>query len=172
MNRFLVRRFDGRAFVGVQGPVRLDDLSEPQPDLVLLALPDERYRKAHPTPADVMLLVEVARSSLAYDRGKKLHAYARRGVREYWIVDLVHDRIDVYREPSGERYRVHLRAERGEFSRRRRSPTTRSRSTTSFLRRRSSYSMSAPFLAFDHVQLAMPPGREDEARAFYAACVE
>jgi Uma2 family endonuclease len=112
--RLLVKRFDGRAFVGVQGPVRLDDTSEPQPDLVLLELPEERYVKAHPTPAQTLLVIEVAQSSLSYDRGRKLRAFARCGVREYWIVDLVHERIEVYREPSGERYRVHLRAVRGE----------------------------------------------------------
>jgi Uma2 family endonuclease len=108
------KRFADRAFVKVQGAVSLDTWSEPQPDVTLSALPRERYAVAHPTPADVVLVVEVAASSLRYDAGAKLRAYARRGIREYWIVDLVHQRMDVYREPKGERYAKHHRTGRGK----------------------------------------------------------
>ena len=111
--RRLQERYAGRASLSIQGPVTLDNWSEPQPDAMLNALPEERYATAHPTPEQSLLVVEVAQSSLSYDSGKKLRAYARRGVREYWIVDLVHQRIDVYREPRAERYDVHLIFERG-----------------------------------------------------------
>jgi Uma2 family endonuclease len=60
-----------------------------------------------------LLVVEVAESSLRYDAGRKLRAYARRNVREYWIVDLPHERIEVHRDPHGERYLTHLTFERG-----------------------------------------------------------
>ncbi len=107
-------RFAGLASVSVQGPVTLDRWSQPQPDVMLNALPEGRYAVAHPTPEESLLVVEVAQSSLSYDAGQKLHAYARRNVREYWIVDLVHNRIDVYRKPQGERYSIHLAFKRGE----------------------------------------------------------
>jgi Uma2 family endonuclease len=113
--RFFFERFSERAYVSVQGPVTLDERSELQPDLMLSALPAEQYAVAHPTPAEVLLVVEVASSSLGYDSGMKLRAYARRSVREYWIVDLEHDHVDVYREPDAERYKKHRRAGRGKF---------------------------------------------------------
>ncbi len=112
--RYFFKRFSERAYVSVQGPVTLDEWSELDPDVMLSALPAERYAVAHPTPAEVLLVVEVASSSLRYDTGMKFRAYARRGVREYWIVDLEHDHVDVYREPDGERYKKHRRAGRGK----------------------------------------------------------
>ena len=106
-------RFTGRAYIRAQGPMTLDRWSEPEPDMMLSALPAEQYTAAHPKPSQVLLVVEVAVSSLRYDAGAKLRAYARRGVREYWIVDVEHGHIDAYREPRGERYKKHARAERG-----------------------------------------------------------
>ena len=113
MTSYFYERFAGRACVSVQAPMTLDRWSEPEPDVMLSALPEEQYAVAHPTPAEVLLIVEVAASSLRYDAGMKLRAYARRGVREYWVVDLAHEHIDVYREPTGERYKKHHRAGRG-----------------------------------------------------------
>ena len=108
------RRFDGRAYIRGQAAMTLDRWSEPEPDVMLCALPDEQYAVAHPKPSQVFLVVEVAVSSLRYDAGTKLRAYARRGVREYWIVDVEAGHVDVYREPRGERYKKHERAERGQ----------------------------------------------------------
>jgi hypothetical protein len=92
--------------VRVQGPVWLSDFSEPQPDLLVVARKADRYAAAHPTPRDVLLLIEVSDTSLAYDRGRKLRAYAAAGVRELWIVDLTARRIHVNREPRGSAYAV------------------------------------------------------------------
>jgi Uma2 family endonuclease len=114
LNRFFVQRFGDRASVHIQGPVRLDKWSEPQPDVMLNTLPEEQYAVAHPTPDQTLLVVEVSVTSLSDDRGKKLRAYARHGVREYWIVDVIHERVEVYREPRGERFRSHRTALRGE----------------------------------------------------------
>jgi Uma2 family endonuclease len=114
LDRFFQRRIGDRAWVRVQGAITLDPISEPQPDIIVTALPGERYWKAHPTPDDALLVVEVSKSSLAFDRGKKLRAYARCGVREYWIVNLVHERIEVYRNPRADRYGKHLVVKRGE----------------------------------------------------------
>jgi Uma2 family endonuclease len=107
------RRFAEVAHVRIQGAITLDKWSELLPDVMLNALPSERYASAHPKSADALLVVEVAESSLRYDTGRKLRAYAQRNVREYWVVDLVHERIEVYRDPHGEGYRTHLTFERG-----------------------------------------------------------
>jgi Uma2 family endonuclease len=98
------RRCTDRAVVRVQGPVRLDEYAEPEPDVALLRRPLERYDVAHPTPEDVLLVVEVADTSLERDRGPKLSFYARAGIVEVWIVNVEAREIEVYRQPSGDRY--------------------------------------------------------------------
>jgi Uma2 family endonuclease len=95
----LVLACTGRAIVRVQNPVRLDDLNEPQPDFAILRLRPGGYRKGHPGPADVLLLVEVADSSLRFDRRVKLPLYARFGVPEVWIADLQHRVLETHRTP-------------------------------------------------------------------------
>lgn len=97
---FFAQLSRGRWLVDVQNPVRLDNRSEPQPDFVLLRPLDEEYALRHPTPDDVYLLVEVADSSVRYDRGQKLVAYAKAGIKEYWIVNLVDRVVEVYRSPD------------------------------------------------------------------------
>jgi len=95
---------DGEVLASVQGPLRLDRRNEPQPDLMLLRPRPDRYRTSHPTAADVLLLVEVADSSLAWDRGPKLALYARHGVAEVWIVDLTGRAVEVCRQPGPDGY--------------------------------------------------------------------
>jgi Uma2 family endonuclease len=85
--------------MAVQDPVRLDDQSEPQPDMMLLKPSSDFYRKRHPQPEDVFLLIEVSDTSLTTDRVTKLPAYGRAGVAETWIVNLADLTIEVYREP-------------------------------------------------------------------------
>lgn len=87
----------GRCNVGVQDPVLLSDRSEPQSDIVLYR---SALRNAHPKPADIFLLVEVATSSLAYDLGAKLEAYARAGICEAWVIDAVGTELHVHRDPD------------------------------------------------------------------------
>jgi Uma2 family endonuclease len=77
-----------RAFVGIQGSVRLDEYDEPQPDIYLLRPKEDFYASGHATPADILLIVEVADSSLEYDQQIKQLLYAETGVPEYWIVDI------------------------------------------------------------------------------------
>ncbi len=105
----LVRHFaqaaaDGVTLVSVQNPLRLDDFNEPEPDLVLLRPRPDDYRASHPSAADVLLLIEVSDSSLAYDRGTKLALYARFGVPEVWIIDLAGAAVEVYRQPKDGAY--------------------------------------------------------------------
>jgi Uma2 family endonuclease len=84
----------------VQLPVRLNDRTEPEPELILLRPRDDDYRAALPGPGDVLLIIEVSATSIDYDRGVKLPLYARRGIPEFWIADLDTARVDVYRSPE------------------------------------------------------------------------
>ena len=94
----------GRAIVSVQGPTRLSDVSEPQPDLMLVRWRDDYYDGGKPRPKDVLLLIEVSDTTLEYDRGAKLSAYARAGIPEVWIVTRKERRIESYTDPSGDKY--------------------------------------------------------------------
>jgi Uma2 family endonuclease len=84
--------------VSVQLPIALDDESEPEPDVSVVPGSAGDYRDAHPSRP--VLVVEIAETSLAIDRGLKLGVYARGGVPDYWIVNLVDNVLDVYRRPS------------------------------------------------------------------------
>ncbi len=90
-------------FERVQDPIALD-VSEPEPDLTLVQGDPRAFVARHPRPADIGLVVEVADSSLAYDRAEKLIAYAANGIVEYWIVNLVDRRVEVYASPAGPSY--------------------------------------------------------------------
>jgi Uma2 family endonuclease len=96
----------GRAIVRVQGSVRITDLSQPQPDLALLRPRDDFYVDAHPGPADVLLVVEVADTSLSYDRWTKLPLYAKAGVPEAWVIDLNGGVVDIAAQPGEHGYGV------------------------------------------------------------------
>jgi len=100
--------------VRVQNPVRLDERSEPEPDLALLAPQDDGYAAQHPRPDDVVLVVEVADTSLSFDRDVKLPLYATAGIPELWIVNLDDEQIEVHWAPEGERYTEHRQYERGQ----------------------------------------------------------
>ena len=101
-----------RWLVRSQSPVALDKHSEPQPDVLLLKPAPNRYRQSHPRPEDVFLLVEVSDTTLALDRDEKLPAYGRAGIVEVWIINLVDQAIEIYREPNFTGYgsKVVLRA--------------------------------------------------------------
>jgi len=106
--------FGGSASVRHQNPVRLGIRSEPEPDIAIVIRRADYYSAGHPTPADVLLMVEIADSSLAHDRNTKSSAYASAGIREYWIVDLVHSELIVYRDPSRGEYRSMQRLTRDD----------------------------------------------------------
>jgi Uma2 family endonuclease len=96
--------FGERALVTSQLPIIVSDRSEPEPDFAVLAWREDFYRSGIPRVPDVYAIVEVADSSLAIDRGKKLEIYAQGGVKEYWIVDVRNAAIEVYREPRAGGY--------------------------------------------------------------------
>ena len=105
LNAELVLRFVNRAIVRPGNPVTLPPVSEPQPDFTLVPVRSDWYREAHPGPDDVFLLVEVSYSTLRYDRRDKLAAYARAGIAEVWIVNLVDRQVEVFAEPGNTGYR-------------------------------------------------------------------
>jgi Uma2 family endonuclease len=112
INRLLGRQVDDELRVDVQSPVRLGERGEPQPDLAVIRARD--YGDSLPTPEDVLLLIEVADTSLASDRDVKLPLYARAGIAEVWLVDLNGGAIERHTEPSENGYRLVRRAMPGE----------------------------------------------------------
>ena len=105
LSRLLVRAVGDRGVVAVQNPVQPDDLSEPRPDFSVLTPRDDDCRRATPLPHEVLLIIEVAESSLAYDRNVKRSLYALHGIPEFWIVTIAAGEVEVRREPDGDRYR-------------------------------------------------------------------
>jgi Uma2 family endonuclease len=91
-------------------PVRIPDFDEPEPDVSVVRGSRQDYQARHPGPADIAFLVEVADTSLPWDRGEKLSAYARARVPTYWILNLVDRQLEVYTdpEPTGYRHRLVL----------------------------------------------------------------
>jgi len=104
LTRWFVRSVDDRALVSVQSAIRLSDFSEPEPDIVLARFRDDFYLSGRPRPEDILLIIEVADSSLRHDREVKLPLYAAAGIPDTWIADLRGRRVTTYREPSPEGY--------------------------------------------------------------------
>lgn len=105
LDQLLTRAVGDHALVRVQNPVRLSDLSEPEPDLAIVRPRADFYASAHPGPADTLLVVEVAETTVGFDREEKAPLYALAGIPEYWLVDLASNGVDVYRQPNPEGYR-------------------------------------------------------------------
>lgn len=102
------------ALVWVQNPVRLDDFSEPEPDVMLLRPRPDQYAASHPGPSDVLLLVEVCDTTQVFDRTEKVPRYAAAGIAEVWLVDLDRALVEVYSEPGPAGYEPAAHAVPGE----------------------------------------------------------
>jgi hypothetical protein len=103
----------GRLRLSFESPVTISRISELEPDVLVLRSREDDYRYSRPTAEDVLLLIEVAESSLRYDSTVKLPLYARHGVAEVWILDLVGRRLHAYREPTPEGYSAHVQFDPG-----------------------------------------------------------
>ena len=112
LNRLLSKKVSDEMRVDVQNPIRSGERSEPQPDLAVIRA--QEYGETLPGPENVLLLIEVSDTALAYDRNVKLPLYARAGVREVWIVDLPDETIERHTEPSADGYGSTKRARRAE----------------------------------------------------------
>jgi Uma2 family endonuclease len=108
LNRALVSAVGAEAIVSVQNPVALDSYSEAYPDLTVLRRDAEREGRL-PTADDVLLLVEVADTTLRYDRTTKLQLYAKHAIREVWIVNVSEAVLEVHRDPGDGAYRTNLK---------------------------------------------------------------
>ncbi len=104
LNTYLVRRLADRATVIPQNPVRLLPRSEPQPDVTVARARRDFYQSAHPTAEDILLVIEVADSSIRTDRSVKVPIYARQGIVEVWLVDLAADVVHTYSDPQDGKY--------------------------------------------------------------------
>ena len=110
----LGRLAGGEAIVWVQNPVQINDYSEPLPDVALLKRRDDFYAQANPQPTDVLLIIEVADSSVEYDRDIKIPLYARAGVPEAWLVNLPEEAVEIYARPLNNAYQETRLVKRGE----------------------------------------------------------
>jgi Uma2 family endonuclease len=98
---YFSQRLGPMGVVWCQNPLRLDDISEPEPDIAILRPRADCYMTAHPGAADVLLVIEVADTSLAYDLGTKVPLYARHGIPEVWVIDAATRQTRVFRGPVG-----------------------------------------------------------------------
>jgi Uma2 family endonuclease len=104
INSLFTRLVPDSIITSVQDPLQLGDISEPEPDFMLLKPNPDFYSSRHPTADDVLLLIEVADSSLAFDQNQKQRLYALHRIPEYWLLNLNDNCLEVYRRPRGELY--------------------------------------------------------------------
>ena len=88
------------AVVWAQNPIILNDFSEPQPDLALLRRREDFYRDENATAKDVLIVMEIADTTLKYDRDVKFPRYAASGIEEAWLIDLENDRVEIHSQPT------------------------------------------------------------------------
>ncbi|WP_055075609.1 Uma2 family endonuclease [Pseudanabaena sp. 'Roaring Creek'] len=108
------RKLGDQTIIWTQNPIHLSDRSEPQPDLAILKLRDDFYASALPTPEDILLIIEVADSTIAYDRDVKMPLYAANGIPEMWLFDVNQQIIEGYSQPSASGYKRSQRYEQGD----------------------------------------------------------
>ncbi len=104
LNRLFSKRLPETVIIRVQNPVHIEKYSEPQPDIAILKMQPDFYADRHPCPDDVLLIAEVADTSLEYEHKVKLPLYAKAGIAEVWIVNLKEECVEVHSKQSGERY--------------------------------------------------------------------
>jgi Uma2 family endonuclease len=97
--RELARLIAGKAELRCQDPINLPSGSEPEPDFAIIRSTPDNYLSAHPTPADIFLVIEIADSSLNYDRDIKMPLYAEAEISHYWIFNVAANQLEAYSEP-------------------------------------------------------------------------
>lgn len=102
-NDFVVL-FAGKAWVRQQLPITIAPNSEPEPDIAVVRIDSNRYRDRHPIPEDIYLLIEVADSTLSYDRDRKAKIYAKANIPEYWVIDVKQQQVLIFRNAKGDTY--------------------------------------------------------------------
>lgn len=108
LGRELILSIQKRALVRIQNPININDQSEPEPDIAIVRQQEgTSYRNQHPRPEDLLLIIEVADSSLRFDREVKMPLYAAAGIPEYWIVNLQDQQVEVYKKLVRGQYSSH-----------------------------------------------------------------
>jgi len=115
ISRLLSAVVKSDAIVYTQNPIYLSEVSSPEPDISLLKPRDDDYMSSLPTAKDVLLAIEIADSSVSYDRNTKLPLYAHYKIPEVWLIDVKQKKLEIYQKPSDEGYRLSLFPEKGEI---------------------------------------------------------
>ncbi len=109
ISNLLFEKLQKRAIIRVQNPIDLDEQSEPEPDVTILKKRTDFYSEHHPRPEDVLLIIEVADSSIEYDRTIKIPLYAKSGIQEVWLVNILENTVEIYHSPSQDGYKVMIK---------------------------------------------------------------
>ncbi|MEA5514750.1 Uma2 family endonuclease [Nodularia sp. UHCC 0506] len=104
-DKLLKNQLGNRAWVSIQDPIKLNERSEPEPDIAVVKVDPLDYADHHPTPSEVYLIIEVANSSLTLDCETKATAYSQAGITDYWVLDVISRQLHVFREPTQEGYK-------------------------------------------------------------------
>lgn len=114
LDEILRNKLGKAVIISVQDPIHLDEYNEPEPDIALLKRRNDFYTESHPTPQDVLLLIEVSDSTIEYDREIKKTLYAEAAITEFWLVNLKENTLEVYSSPKNGNYRLARILEPGE----------------------------------------------------------
>ncbi len=114
LNKRLTGMFEDEATISVRDPIHIDEYNEPEPDAAVLKPREDFYAESHPTPQDVLLLIEVSDSTVDYDREIKKTLYAEAEIIEFWLVNLPGGTVEVYSQPKNGNYRLARILESGE----------------------------------------------------------
>ncbi|GFE70954.1 Uma2 family endonuclease [Chroococcus sp. FPU101] len=99
LNKYLSSLLTGQAVLRCQDPISLSSNSEPEPDFTIAKLKDDDYLSGHPTPENILLVIEIADSTLTYDQKVKIPLYAESGIKHYWIFNLLDNQLETYSQP-------------------------------------------------------------------------
>lgn len=113
LTELLILQLASRAIVRAQNPIRLSNDSEPQPDIAILRRRDDFYATGHPQPADIFLVIEVADTTIEFDRGIKIPNYAQENISEAWLIDL-NAAVEIFQEPTAQGYLKYQRLQAGQ----------------------------------------------------------
>ena len=114
LNYELFKSIGEQAAICVQNPIRLNDFSEPEPDITIAKYKKGRYQNNHPTGTDIYFLIEVSDTTLNFDRHTKASLYAEAGIPEYWIINLQKQQIEIYTQTKNGEYLNRFIAKKGD----------------------------------------------------------
>jgi Uma2 family endonuclease len=104
LTRIVSAQLEAKGILSIQNPIGIDDYSEPEPDVAILKYRSDHYEEKIPIPSDVLLVIEVADTSIKYDRNVKIPLYAEAGISEAWLVNLSKKEVTVFTEPMSDGY--------------------------------------------------------------------